>query len=150
MIVERLAALVGHRLSDQSDEHARWAVYQVASERADAYPTLLAAVAEEPDRNVALSVVLAVLERLPADEHEAWVGALAEDNREHAEQRSAEVRLLRRAGELGAEEVAAELPEWTNWLQLRIADGLTAEARAVVAERGRTRRIRNAAATYQL
>jgi hypothetical protein len=129
-----------------SDEHARWAAYQAAVDRPEEAPALLAAVAEEPDPNLAVSVVLAMLERVPDEAHDEWVGALAPDNRARAERRSREVRVLRRAESLSPAEVAAGLSKWTDWLQLRLAPHLPAHARTVLAEHGRTRRIRNAAA----
>lgn len=88
-----------------------------------------------------------MLERVPNEQHEDWLALLRD--RTVASRRSQEIHLLRRAGDLTPTELTAGLPEWSDWLQLRLAPHLTTETRAVLAEHGRTKRIRHSAVTLR-
>lgn len=137
--VERLAGALGRPVP--GDEHGRWELYRAAAGRPEAHAALREALAVEPDRHVLLSAVLVMVELVPDGEHGGWV-ALAPG----ARRRAAEVRLLRRGDALSAAEVAAGLPEWSDWLQLRLAESLTRpDALEALKVGGRTRRVRNAA-----
>jgi hypothetical protein len=90
-----------------------------------------------------------MLELVSPDEHPRWISRLEGRDRAYAERRSAEWKVLWRAREdaLGREEVDRSLDGWSDWLQLRIAPYVEAEARAVIEQRGRTARIRQLAKT---
>ncbi|MDV5148443.1 hypothetical protein R1T08_30840 [Streptomyces sp. SBC-4] len=147
--VRRLAGLVGWDVPDVTDGHARWELYRAALASDTARPGLLAAVAVEPDGAVASAAVGEALERVPRADRDAWVQALAPSVRAFSERRAHELGVLEdlRSGSM----VRAPAPElvdgWSDWLQLRIAAEVSdSSVLRVLAESGRTKRIRRAAA----
>ncbi|WP_147425060.1 hypothetical protein [Bailinhaonella thermotolerans] len=135
-------------MGDLADEHERWRIHRRAIEVPRARELLKEAVSGEPDAAVASSVVLPILELVPEEQHADWMERLESRGRSYARRRSAEIGVLRRArrGDLAADEIAAGLDGWSDWLQLRLTEGLPgADALALVAERGRTRRVRGIA-----
>jgi len=145
-LLTKLVAGVGEA-PDLHADYGRWQLYRQAAVDAGLRPMLLDVVQEEPDRVLARAVVIYMLEVLDGDEHSQWINRLEEDEREFAQRRSTEWWVLRsaRAEALCREVVEAELDGWTDWLQLRIAPYVEAEARAVIEQRGRTHRIRQLA-----
>ncbi|MGW1011933.1 hypothetical protein ACWD4X_18115 [Streptomyces termitum] len=144
-----------HDIQQDLDEHGRFAAYldklqHVAT--ADEVD-LVSRVLSDPDQTMARSAVLRHLDRRAADLHlgpayEEWARAMTGATTGHPflAQRLREWSLLRA--------VTLELP-WrpddllasSNWLQLRTAAGTNTEAIEVLAESGRTKRIRNTAST---
>ncbi|MFD4644365.1 hypothetical protein ACFWN2_44155 [Lentzea sp. NPDC058436] len=99
-----------------------------------------AALAHEPDTALRTSVLLLVLERV--DDHARWLELAPDDT--HARRRSREIGLLRRAEHLTQGEI--DLPAWSDWLQLRLAEVPSPELLTALADGGRTKRIRRLAA----
>ena len=145
-LLTKLVAAVGEA-PDLHADYGRWQLYRAAAADEGLRGLLLSVVVEEPDRVLARAVVVYMLEVVSPDEHMQWITRLHEDEREFAQRRSTEWRVLLRArGEaLSRREVEVGLDGWTDWLQLRIAPYVEAEARAVIEERGRTNRIRQLA-----
>jgi hypothetical protein len=144
-----------HDIQQNPDEHVRFVTYldqlqQVAdADEAD----LVSRVLTDPDQVMAQSAVLRHLDRRAADLHpgpayEAWAEAMtqATADRPFLAQRLREWSLFRT--------VTLKLP-WqpddllasSNWLQLKTAAGTNTEAIEILAEAGRTKRIRNTART---
>lgn len=97
---------------------------------------------------MATSVVLRMLERVADDQQDDWIAQLAPGSREYCEKRADEIRILRRArrGTLSAGDIASGIGDWTDWLQQRLVDALTdSDSLAVLSNRCRTKRVRNAA-----
>ncbi|MER6474921.1 hypothetical protein [Streptomyces filamentosus] len=144
-----METLTGWRVSEVTDGHARWELYQAALASDTARPALLAAITREPDGALASGVVGAVLERVPRAERGAWVEALAPAARAFCARRADELEVLEhlRAGSLAPEPDPALVEGWSDWLQLRIAAEVSDPAvLRALAEAGRTKRIRRAAA----
>lgn len=122
--VARLAALVGADGHGLDDGHARWRVYEQAAESPGTRALLHRCVAAEDDPVLASAVVVHVLGRVPRSERGAWVDALPEEAAEFPRKRAAELGTLADAvaGDLPADQVSANLPDWSDWLQLRAAE----------------------------
>ncbi|MFJ5995845.1 hypothetical protein [Streptomyces sp. NPDC092370] len=136
-------------------EHARFAAYLAALEQVTGADEieLVGDVLTDPDRIMAQGAVLRHLDRRAAQlcagpAWEEWAQAMARVVIRHP-------FLLRRLREWSLfRAVALRLP-WrredllasSSWLQLRIAAGSDAEALGVLAESGRTKRIRHTART---
>lgn len=147
-VVLQLAAMTDATPGDVRDEHERWGVYEHAIRSQTGLESLRRAVSLEEDKAVASSVVLRVLELVDNEELGAWIETLPPDSRALSERRAEEIRMLRRAhaGDLLRDELQLKIDDWSDWLQLRLARVLHApESLAVLSERGRTRRTRNAA-----
>jgi hypothetical protein len=145
-LLTKLVAGVGEA-PDLHADYGRWQLYRAAAVDQGLHGLLLSVVEEEPDRALALAVVVYLLELVGPDEHTQWIKRLHEDERQFAQRRSTEWRVLRKARDepLCREAVEAGLDGWSDWLQLRIAPYVEAEARTVIEERGRTIRIRQLA-----
>jgi hypothetical protein len=143
-IITELARRTGTAIDDMSDEHERWAVYQLAFERGDCSGLLFDAVAVEPVPSVALSIVLQMLGRLSAVTRPAWIEQLVlPDNREYAARRANDLAILQSA------EVTRLLVDenvqdsWSDWLQLLLAEfSKEPDVLRRLMVRGRTKRIR--------
>ncbi|GGM79658.1 hypothetical protein GCM10011609_14330 [Lentzea pudingi] len=122
--------------ADLASEHGRWELYQAAF---GALPLLRAALAHEPDTALRTSVLLRVLDLV--DDHEPWLELVPDDT--YAQRRSREVGVLRRAADLAPEEI--DLPGWSDWLQLRLAEMPAPTVLRALAAEGRTKRIRRLA-----
>lgn len=147
--VGRLEGLVGTTVSDLTDGHARWELYRAALASDAARPGLLAAVVAEPDGALASAVVGEALERVPRDDREAWVLALAPSVRAFSERRARELGILEdlRSGAEAPVLDAELIGGWSDWLQLRIvAEVSDVSVLRALAESGRTKRIRRTAA----
>ena len=122
---------------DLASEHGRWKLYQAAFGSLD---LLYVALAHEPDTVLRTSVLLRVFEQV--DDHARWLELAPDD--EYARRRSREIGVLRRAVNMVPAEV--DLPGWSDWLQLRLAETSSRELLTALADGGRTRRIRRTAA----
>ncbi|MYX93789.1 hypothetical protein GT045_02925 [Streptomyces sp. SID486] len=144
-----------HDILQTPDEHVRFAVYldklqQVAvPDEVD----LVARVLTDPDRTMAQSAVLRHLDGRaaylhPGPGYEAWAQAMTQATIDHPflAQRLREWSLLR-AISLKLPWQPGDLLESSNWLQLKTAAGTNTEAIEILAEAGRTKRIRHAART---
>ncbi|MEV5611816.1 hypothetical protein [Streptomyces sp. NPDC052225] len=131
--------------ADSGDEHVRWSCYRTAMASPDAWATLKKDLEAEPDPAVASSAVLRMLERLPVDEHESWIRVLAfERGRDVAQRRSQDLRTLNSPLEFEGE---LDPDEWSDWLQRRMVEQRTDPPLLdLLSRRGRTKRVRNAAA----
>ncbi|MEU1203305.1 hypothetical protein ABZ446_44910 [Streptomyces sp. NPDC005813] len=144
-----------HDILQNPDEHERFGVYldelrQVADpDEVD----LVGRVLTDPDRTMAQSAVLRHLDRraaglYPGSAYEGWAQMMTRATVGHPflAQRLREWSLFRA--------VALKLP-WqpddllasSNWLQLKTAAGTNTEAIEILAEAGRTKRIRHTART---
>ncbi|WP_030672182.1 hypothetical protein [Streptomyces cellulosae] len=149
-VLRRLAQAVGRYENHASfaDGHDRWSLYRVAMDTPAALPLLFEAVSLETDGPLASGVVGDVLERVPGDERERWVRILPPTVRDFSAHRARDLGVLEslRQGAVSAETVADLIDGWSDWLQLR-AVRVTADQGIlrVVSQRGRTKRIRQAA-----
>ncbi|MCP3805358.1 hypothetical protein NLX83_39440 [Allokutzneria sp. A3M-2-11 16] len=140
--------------SDHADEHHRYAQYlrALAAVHDQGETDLIAAVLRDPDATMAQSAVVKHLDdraaRLLLDErYDDWarsvITVIAE--REFLSRRLREWGLLR-AISLGRPWTAQEIIGASDWFQRRAAQTVASpEALTVLAERGRTRRVRAAA-----
>jgi hypothetical protein len=148
-VVTALAGQLGERVGDLDDEHERCRIFERAVQRRLGLDLVFRAIGLERDQSMAESVVTSVLEELPDSEHAAWIDQLAPDHRRYSQNRSAEIAIVRRARSAGyhAEELAAHLDTWSDWVQRRLVLVVDdPQTLAVLARHGRTRKVRNAAA----
>lgn len=132
-----------------TDGHARWELYRSAAGQPEAAELLLAAVQAETDLPLSSSVVVMMLEKVPAGERRRWVDALDPAVRDFAEQRSAELAVLDSLAQGDSSFDAGDVEAWSDWLQLRVAQAGTdgdGNVLDVLAGHGRTKRIRRHAA----
>ncbi|MFC8765937.1 hypothetical protein ACFUAG_35235 [Streptomyces sp. NPDC057193] len=142
-----------HDILQNPDEHVRFAAYlEKLGHVADASEaSLVKRVLTDPDLTMAQSAVLRHLDRRAAGLHlgpayEGWAQAMTQATIDHPflAQRLREWSLFRT--------ITLKLP-WqsenllasSNWLQLKTAAGTNTEAIEILAEAGRTKRIRNTA-----
>ncbi|MGW4382279.1 hypothetical protein [Kitasatospora sp. NPDC004531] len=135
------------------DEHVRFAAYVAELRRvADLDEVdLVSRVLTDPDRTMAQSAVLRHLDRRAADlypglTYEGWVQAMTRATIDHPflAQRLWEWSLFR-AVMLKLPWQPDDLLASSSWLQLKAAAGTNTEAVELLAEAGRTRRIRSTA-----
>lgn len=145
-----------------ADEHVRWALYRrvvaaVAAREHRDDKEIVATIVRDPVDLVAKSAVVELVDAVaaqttdPAAFH-AWatefdpeLDHLSEGQRAFVRQRVRDWTLYLTI-ETGHEPTAAELDGATNWMQRLIADHSTSRpALALLAETGRTRKIRNIA-----
>lgn len=133
------------------DEHLRHAVYLRAL--ADATPPddlpVITRVLEDPDQAMAAAAVVRHLDRMGEShpDFDTWAEAVLPvlGGREFPTRRVAEWRLYRELV-AGGEPDRDRLHEASDWLQRKVADDLTGSAvLEVLAEVGRTKRVRNTA-----
>ncbi|GGV69920.1 hypothetical protein GCM10010277_80440 [Streptomyces longisporoflavus] len=142
-----------HDILQNPDEHVRFAAYlEKLGHVADANEVdLVGRVLTDPDLTMAQSAVLRHLDRraaglCPGPAYEGWVQAMTRATIAHPflAQRLREWSLFR-AITLKLPWQRENLLASSNWLQLKAAAGTTTEAIEILAEAGRTRRIRNTA-----
>ncbi|MEU7942962.1 hypothetical protein [Microbispora bryophytorum] len=152
--IELLARLLGDVVADYEDEHERWRLYEKAlDDTPSVMKALEAAILQEEDENVALSVVLRVLERVPRSERTAWINRLSGSrSREYARARATDMAtledLVRKEYVLPAGEgdSCSSVEDWSDWLQLRLAQkSFSTDLLKCLATAGRTKRIRRSA-----
>ncbi|MEU5896570.1 MULTISPECIES: hypothetical protein [unclassified Streptomyces] len=142
-----------HDIQRTPDEHSRFAAYldrlrHIAdTEEVD----LVRGVLSDPDRTMAQSAVLRHLDRRAADlcpgpAYEEWAQAMTRATTDHPflVQRLREWSLFR-AVMLKLPWQPDDLLASSNWLQLKTAAGTNTAALDVLAESGRTKRIRHTA-----
>ncbi|WP_432115055.1 hypothetical protein [Streptomyces sp. S1] len=142
-----------HDITWHPDEHVRFAAHldrlRYVAEPHEA--ALVGDVLTDPDGTMARSAVLRHLDRRAADLHpgpayEEWARAMTAATADHPFL----VRRLRewslfRAVALGLPWQPDDLLASSHWLQLKTAAGTNTEAVGILAERGRTKRIRDTA-----
>lgn len=142
-----------HDILQNPDEHVRFAAYLgKLGHVADANEVdLVGRVLTDPDLTMAQSAVLRHLDRRAAvlyagPDYEGWARAMTQATIDHPflTQRLREWSLFR-AITLKLPWQPENLLTSSNWLQLKTAAGTNTEAIEILAEAGRTRRIRNAA-----
>ncbi|MEU9999057.1 hypothetical protein [Streptomyces sp. NPDC050848] len=147
-LVEEVARRTGSGAVDLSDGHARWAVYRRAMDEPAEWGPLLEIVGLEPDPSIAMSVVLQMLERVPAPERTSWAERIsAEQQRPLAELRVRELRILDAMAGPESEDHAptpVEVSQWSDWLQRRVSEVSTSSSVLdQLSQSGRTKRVRN-------
>ncbi|WP_030691115.1 hypothetical protein [Streptomyces globisporus] len=144
-----------HDILQNPNEHVRFAVYlDKLGHVADLDEVdLVSHVLTDPDRTMAQSAVLRHLDRraaglYPGPAFEGWVQAMTQITIDHPflAQRLREWSLFR-AITLNLPWQPDDLLASSNWLQLKTATGTNTEAIEILAEVGRTKRIRNTART---
>ncbi|GHJ45656.1 hypothetical protein Cs7R123_29980 [Catellatospora sp. TT07R-123] len=148
-VLVNIANALGVPQSDVEADHGRWHLYERVIESSNHLDLLRKAVALEEDTTLATSVVLRMLELVTDDQQDDWIVQLAPNNRAYSQRRAGEIRILRRArvGAVYPEEIASQVGDWTDWLQLRLVENLGNRASlAILSDQGRTKRIRNSAA----
>ncbi|MEU0951615.1 hypothetical protein ABZ353_04460 [Streptomyces niveus] len=142
-----------HDILQNPDEHVRFAAYldKLGHVGDPDEVDLVSRVLTDPDRMMAQSAVLRHLDRRAAGLHpgpayEEWAQTMtqATTDRPFLAQRLREWSLFR-AVTLKLPWQPGDLLASSNWLQLRTATGTNTEAVEILAEAGRTKRIRNAA-----
>ncbi|WP_063762284.1 hypothetical protein [Streptomyces sp. NRRL F-5123] len=148
-VLDELADRTGLPVGDADNGHDRWRLYEAALGEAENFGLLFEVIWFEPDQNVALSVLLPVLERLPEGERARWIAQLRwEYSREYAQRYARDVALLQSAA-LTPLLADGEVQEsWSDWLQVRLAQASPEPAvLRRLGERGRTKRIRGYASS---
>jgi hypothetical protein len=140
-----------HDILQNPDEHVRFAAYlDKLGHVADANELdLVSRVLADPDQTMAQSAVLRHLDRRAADlypgpAYEGWAQTMTQAAIDHPflAQRLQEWSLFR-AITLKLPWQQEDLLASSNWLQLKTAAGTNTEAIEMLAEAGRTKRIRN-------
>ncbi|WP_431919576.1 DUF3027 domain-containing protein [Nonomuraea jabiensis] len=128
---------------EDHEAQRRWRLYLHALDSMDerGLALLRDALAEEPDRGMALAVVLRALEAVGASERQEWIELVAPgEDREHAEARVRDLDFLA-GGPTGVPD------DWSDWMQQRLAATSSDLAMLdILAQAGRTKRIRRMAA----
>ncbi|GAB2606567.1 hypothetical protein GCM10027168_44280 [Streptomyces capparidis] len=142
-----------HDIQQNPDEHVRFAAYL---DKLENIPDpdeveLVSLVLTDPDQTMAQSAVLRHLDRRAADLHpgpayEGWARTMAQATIGYPflTQRLREWSLFRSVT-LNLSWQPDDLLASSNWLQLKTASGTNTEAVELLAETGRTKRIRNTA-----
>ncbi|MBB6118321.1 hypothetical protein [Nocardiopsis algeriensis] len=147
--MEELGRRVCDGCEDLESGHGRWAVYSQAIKDENEWPGLLELVKQEPDKAVASSVVVNLLELLPESRRGDAVAVLpAGKIRENAELRSREISVLEALSVERAvfDESNLNIRGWSNWLQMRVAvSARRKEILGALSTAGSTKRIRNTA-----
>ncbi|MFK0173934.1 hypothetical protein ACIQU5_34660 [Streptomyces sp. NPDC090306] len=142
-----------HDILQNPDEHIRFSAYLDKLEHvADANELdLVSRVLTDPDQTMAQSAVLRHLDRraaglYPGPAYEKWAQTMTQATIDHPllAQRLREWSLFR-AITLKLPWQTEDLLASSNWLQLKTAAGTNTEAIEILAEAGRTKRIRNTA-----
>jgi hypothetical protein len=140
-------------IQQDPDEHVRFAAYLGLLEHVAEQDEvdLVSSVLTDPDLTMAQSAVLRHLDRRAANLHtgpayEGWAQAMAQVtiDRPFLAQRLREWSLFR-AVTLNLPWQPDDLLASSNWLQLKTAAGTNTEATEILAEAGRTKRVRNTA-----
>ncbi|NRQ38842.1 hypothetical protein HII36_44525 [Nonomuraea sp. NN258] len=147
-LLHELARLQQVDLGELSEDHQRWALYDLAIREGVGRDLLFRLLPLEPDLPMASSVVVQLVERVDPEERAAWVGRIPPEQRDYALRRVGELEIVDAvaAGELPAGQVAQRLDGWSDWVQRRITECVRDPAvLEIMAERGRTRRVRGQA-----
>jgi len=141
---------------DEPPEHLRFAAYLHSLEQVhdEEEPDLVTAILTDPDPTMAQSAIVRHLDRRATDllespEYITWAQSMTRvlEPRPFLVQRLHEWSLFR-AVALAQPWAPDALTDSSDWLQRKIAESLdSADALAVLAETGRTRRVRNTAKT---
>ncbi|GAA3583388.1 hypothetical protein GCM10022198_03260 [Klugiella xanthotipulae] len=140
-----LARTVGVDSSALANEDARWDAYRRVIESRAHVDLLYSCVKSEPDPALASAVVVEVLETVPPQDRGRWVEAVDDSQKDSVRTREWEIGVLDslNAGQKNVSDVKMSVDNWSNWLQQRIAETeMSWDVLAVIASRGRTKRIR--------
>lgn len=141
-----IVALRANAAGDLGDEHVRWAVYRWAFDHDETWEDLLEATRVDPDTTLAAGVVLEMLTRVPTSAAGSWIAACPGEARALAAGRARDVEILRRCQRESGARGSAPASEWSDWLQRRVAStSPDPRVLALLAEEGRTRKVRVAA-----
>jgi hypothetical protein len=147
--VVQLAVLAGVEPRQAvADGYTRWRLYEESLRHLDRRSLVLEAVRTEDDGPLAAATVVQALERASDAERATWVGALpVGKERDFAARRAREfAQLAEIMGGDGAAAREEDVRDWSQWLQLRLAEQVTSKrVLELLAEHGMTRRIRHLA-----
>lgn len=136
--------VAGDHTGPWDDEHDRWELYRDALDQGRIDP-LRRLLEVEPDRHVAASVVLSVLEDAPDGDLDGWAHAVGPEARALVVTRVAEIR-TERALEEGLPLGDAAAASWSDRLQrVLAASSARPDVLEALAVEGRTRRVRGRA-----
>jgi hypothetical protein len=120
VIFHDLEECVGDRVVDLGHGHDRWALYVRAIELGGCSRVLFEIVPHEPNVNIALGLVLRMIETEPDATRALWVSQLRDTkSRAYAERRMLDLRILEDPRLLDS--LLEGGPDWSEWLQLRLA-----------------------------
>lgn len=147
--IEEISRAIGEAAGDISSGHARWEIYRRAIDTPQSWGTLIEAIGLEVDPAIATSVAVGLLERVPSGMQESIIAAVRPaKNREFVALRARETNILESlsTGRFDVAELGDDLDSWSNWLQLHAAEDIAdSGVLDMLAQRGRTKRIRNVA-----
>jgi hypothetical protein len=137
---------MGVQVANHDDEHERWELYLSAIARGGCMPQLQEAIRHEAVPDVALGVVLRVVEHALDEDREQWIDCImSPSKRRYAEDRVRDLRLLEG---LSSVDDAGDVETWSQWLQNSVAVSSTnISILRGLAAKGMTRRIRDVAST---
>ncbi|MFE3178947.1 hypothetical protein ACFXPA_41935 [Amycolatopsis sp. NPDC059090] len=146
--LRKFAREIGVGASEFESGHARWDVYFRAMRLDSEIDQLIALIGREPDRVMATSVVLSLLEQGPRSLRERAVGVLPVGaSQDFARARMVELSVLEELVSGSSDAVEPNLMDnWSHWLQLRAAK-LSSHRQVLeyLASAGATKRIRREA-----
>lgn len=148
---ERLTALaerVGDEHRSVQDGHARWGIYSQAIQITEAWPELLELLKDEPDKSIASSAIVNLLEVLPESRRSDFVSVLPAGRiRDYAATRAQELLVLENLPSRGSvPDAEPSVLSWSAWLQLRAANSAeNGHILEILSTAGATKRIRSAA-----
>lgn len=147
--LKSLARRVGAGQDSLESGHARWSVYSQAIKIEIEWPELLELVRQEPDKSIASSVVVKIMEDMPDCRRMDYVAALPSGGpREYAATRAHELSIIERlsVARETSDEMEFNTQNWSAWLQLRAANSARSEVvLEALSTNGASKRIRGAA-----
>lgn len=134
--------------ADVLDEHARFKVYRVMVDDPRHHRLLIDCLTGEPDEALRTSALVLLAEAAPADMRAAISSAATATGRAFVDTRLSEIALLEHVvGGAFDDTVQSAVRHASNWLQRRVVeDSSNVPVLALLAEEGRTRKVRAAAA----
>ena len=131
------------------NEHERYGAYIRAKGRQDCLGPLLECLRVEPDEALATSMLAALMEVLGPVDRQGLLDIAPHDSVDFLRTRAEDLLLLEQLSAAGDvdDEVVGRLLASSDWLQRRAVEGVSAKSvLTVLAESGRTRRVRAQAA----
>lgn len=148
--LSKLAQTLGHSVPlDLTLDSERWQIYDAALARRDLDERVLASLTSEPDEALRSAVVIRAIEYSHDEDRERWLAQLSDGKiRDFARRRLTETRLLNALDQAHGSSDLNGLREGSDWLQRRAAELCrSTPVLELLAEHGRTRRVRRKAAT---
>ncbi|MBL0885432.1 hypothetical protein [Myceligenerans indicum] len=130
------------------DEHARWRLYEAAARSAQKMPIIYQALRFEGNELLLSATVIHILPLVVDDERADWVDLLPQGrSRDYAARRATELHILEARTAVDSPVASREeINNWSQWLQLRIAErSENTDLLSELSEVGTTKRIRHEA-----